>query len=304
MLLMFFIVKNFFFKTNARVREAGVSFFKTVLKPSSFDRAAYYHTLPGRAFMSGTEKNQVALKKAPCDAMSDEILRLEQQVVDCLAIANARDRQLRALTLKMTEAEERERRRISRILHGDLQQILFGARLQLYSAIKNGHSVTALKNIDRILEEAISISRNLSHRFNPPELHQINLASAFEWLINDYQKRFGLTTRLEPDVPDIHDPSMKVFIFRAAEELLFNVVKHSGVENAEIFFAIPDSNMVLTVRDQGRGCCPDNMDSAVPKEGMGLLHLRERVRALGGDLLVKSSPGDGCCCTLRVPVSF
>lgn len=229
---------------------------------------------------------------------------LEQQVAERTEIAEARARQLQALSVEMVEAEEHERQRIAQILHEDLQQILVGARFQAQSASRRANPDAVFANIDRLLEEAIAVSRGLSQQLSPPVLHQFGLAAALEWLARENDEQFGLKVQLETHAPDVKDSSLKVFIFRAVQELLFNIVKHSGVKSANVILTAVDQHLVLTISDPGRGFDPEILNSPVKKGGLGLVSLRERVRAIGGDLVIDSAPGRGCRFTLTVPRSL
>jgi PAS domain S-box-containing protein len=226
---------------------------------------------------------------------------LEQQVAERTQIAEARARQLQALSVEMVEAEEHERQRIAQILHDDLQQILVGARFQAQSASRRANPDAVFANIDRLLEEAIATSRGLSHQLSPPVLHQFGLAAALEWLARENDKQFGLKVHLETAALEVENSSLKVFIFRAVQELLFNIVKHSGVKSAKVILAAFDQNLMLTISDPGRGFDPEILNSPVKKGGLGLVSLRERVRAIGGDLVIDSAPGRGCRFILTVP---
>jgi signal transduction histidine kinase len=95
-----------------------------------------------------------------------------------------------------------------------------------------------------------------------------------------------------------------VFIFRAVQELLLNIVKHAKVESARIDLSRTDQWFVLTVSDQGRGFNPEVLESYTVSSGFGLLSLRERARYVGGSLSVESAPGMGSRFTLTVPISL
>jgi len=229
---------------------------------------------------------------------------LEQQVAERTEIAEARARQLQALSVEMVEAEERERHRIAQILHDDLQQILVGARFQAQSASRRENPDPVVANIDRLLEEAIATSRGLTHQLSPPVLHQFGLVAALEWLVRENDEQFGLKVHLEMTAQEVEDSSLKVFIFRAVQELLFNIVKHSGVKSANVLFTAVNHNIVLIISDPGRGFDPEILNSPAKKGGLGLVSLRERVRVIGGDLVIDSAPGRGCRFTLTVPRSL
>jgi CheY-like chemotaxis protein len=97
---------------------------------------------------------------------------------------------------------------------------------------------------------------------------------------------------------------LKVFLFRAVQELLFNVVKHAGVKNARIAIARSNGNLDITVSDEGIGLDPEILNSLSPKRGIGLLTLRERARYIGGSLTIEGVPGQGSRCTLTIPISL
>jgi CheY-like chemotaxis protein len=98
--------------------------------------------------------------------------------------------------------------------------------------------------------------------------------------------------------------SLKVFLFRAVQELLFNIVKHAGVKNARVTLSSSNHHLAVTVSDPGRGFDPMILDTDTKKAGLGLPSLRERARYIGGDLLVESSPGKGSRFTITVPLDL
>jgi CheY-like chemotaxis protein len=97
---------------------------------------------------------------------------------------------------------------------------------------------------------------------------------------------------------------LKVFIFRAVQEILFNTVKHSGVKNARIIVSYTDSDMCITVSDQGRGFDPGSIHLGTPQAGFGLLSLRERASYIGCGLTIDSAPGNGSRFTLMIPLAL
>ena len=126
---------------------------------------------------------------------------LEQQVAERTAVAEQRARQLQALALQLTEAEERERRRIADLLHDDLQQLLSASRFQL-SVIRPAleeHTTAAffLKQVDQQLEQSIEKSRTLSHDLSPAILRHSGLAAAVEWLASRMQESNGLAVTVD-----------------------------------------------------------------------------------------------------------
>ncbi|MFO8084258.1 MAG: PAS domain S-box protein [Desulfobacterales bacterium] len=227
---------------------------------------------------------------------------LEKKVADRTRLAEARAKQLQALASELLEAEERERRRIAELLHDDLQQMLAAARMQLEWSSRNLPPEPLLVNVGQLLEECIEKSRYLSHELSPVVLHHSGLVSALQWLARQYHEQFGLQVDLESNGEQQFETThLKVFLFRAVQELLFNVVKHSGVKSARVVLFTSDNCLGISVSDKGRGFNPDILNHSSLREGLGLLSLRERARYIGGNLAIESVPGKRSCFTLTVP---
>jgi PAS domain S-box-containing protein len=230
---------------------------------------------------------------------------LEQRVAQRTELAEARSKQLQALAVELIEAEERERQRIAELLHEDLQQILAAARMQLQAVCNTLSDVPMLSNVERLLEESIYKTRQLSHELSPPALYHCGLVAALDWLAGQMREQFGLQVKLEANEEwQFESPTLKMFLFRAVQELLFNIVKHAGVKNGRVVLSGADKSLILHVSDQGRGFDPEILDLHEKKTGLGLLSLRERVHYIGGNLMIESVPGQGSRFTIAVPLSF
>ncbi len=228
---------------------------------------------------------------------------LEQRVAERTQLAEIRSRKLQALAVELIEAEERERRRIAQILHEDLQQITAAARFQLQTAQQNLPPDPMLSKVERLLEESIGKSRRLSYELNPAVLDHSGLVAALKWLVRYLSEQFGFQINLQLNTQpwQVDRIPMKVFVFRAAQELVFNVIKHSGAQSAQVALSCTDNSLVLAVSDQGRGFDPRAIDSAERTSGLGLLSLRERSQYIGGTLDILSAPGQGSIITLMIP---
>jgi PAS domain S-box-containing protein len=231
---------------------------------------------------------------------------LEQRVAERTELAEARSKQLQALAMELTGAEERERQRLAHFLHDDLQQSLAAARMQLQAACECPPAGTdVLANIEAILSESLNKARLMSHELSPAVLHHSSLVAALEWLARQMTEQFGLHIQLKSDkAQQFESAPLKVFLFRAVQELLFNVVKHSGVKTALVVFSSSDGCLAVSVSDQGQGFSPGILDTPTSLKGFGLFSLRERCKYIGGSLLVESAPGKGSRFTLKVPISL
>ncbi|MCF8025972.1 MAG: PAS domain S-box protein [Desulfobacteraceae bacterium] len=227
---------------------------------------------------------------------------LEQKVKERTGLAEARARELRFLTVELIEAEEKERRRIAEVLHDDLQQILASAKLHLQVACKDFSAQPELAKVNDLLKQSIEKSRNLSLELSPVAVYQSGLHEALKWLASRIKEQFGLDVHIEAaDFSGVKNESIRVFFFRAIQELLFNAAKHSGVKTVLVKLADSGSQMTIIVSDQGRGFDSKILDSPESGRGIGLLSLRERTKAMGGDLLIQSAPGKGSSFSVRIP---
>lgn len=224
---------------------------------------------------------------------------LEQRVAERTYVAESRSRQLQALAVELIEAEERERERIAGLLHDDLQQLLAGAKFTLQSST---HSGPDLEEVQSLLEESIRKSRRLSHELSPTVLHHSGLPAALKWLCMQMREQFGLKVQLTVTTARrVESTPLKVFLFRAVQELLFNIVKHAGVNTAQVDLAGSGDRFILTVRDCGKGFDTSILTTYRPKAGLGLLSLQERASYIGGRLAIKSASGQGSRITLTIP---
>lgn len=229
---------------------------------------------------------------------------LEQKVSERTRVIETRSKQLQALAVELIEAEEHERRRLADHLHGELQQMLAAAKIQLDAVSQGQPDESILSNVRHLLEASIRESRRLAHELFPQVLQHADLGAALEWMARYYREQFGLQVALELDAAwQAESKPIKTFLFRAVKELLFNVVKHADVKSARIDLGMSGGSLVLTVSDRGRGIKPDVLNFDAAPVGLGLLSLRERVQYLGGSLAIETSPGLGSRVTLKVPVS-
>jgi len=215
--------------------------------------------------------------------------------------------QLRALTLKVAAAEEQERRRLAHVLHDHVQQLLAGARYGLESTRECTDEETlraTLTRVDGMLDECMEVSRSLTMELSPPVLYDAGLGPALEWLGLWYQEKQGLAVTLTLDERvTIEEASVRIVLFQAVRELLFNVVKHAGVKTANVCSTIgADGRARIVVSDTGVGCDPERASGGTGQaSGLGLFGIRERLEALGGALEIDSAPGCGSRFTLVVP---
>jgi signal transduction histidine kinase len=246
-------------------------------------------------------------------ALRRDLAERQAQLAAQAAELERSNRQVRALASALTLAEQRERRRISQILHDHVQQMLYGIQMRVFLiGMELPESVRSelaehLEEIANLLDQAISTTRTLTVELSPPVLNSEGLGSALTWLAHQMAKTHDLDVKLNLGV-DYTVPSedLRVLIIQLVRELLFNVVKHAGVDCARVTMDVADGRLNLRIEDDGIGFCADQLIPAAglaPRGGFGLYSVRERLALFGGSLRVDSSPGVGTCVEIALPIA-
>src|SRR5215207_4916344 len=217
------------------------------------------------------------------------------------------ERQIRSLAAELTGTEQAERHRLSQILHDDLQQRIFAIQMQL-SFLRDAYEKNDLQafqidfpQLEEWLAESIKVTRQLSVDLSPPILHGEGLLEAVVWVAAQMEEQYGLKVNIMSNgMPAELDEKVRILVFSAVRELLFNVVKHSGVLNAIVRFEHNNSHLNVVVSDEGKGFQSEDVMKK-PQVAHGLLTLRHRLSLLGCNLVVESQPGDGSEAIIQVP---
>jgi two-component system, chemotaxis family, CheB/CheR fusion protein len=233
-------------------------------------------------------------------ALQDANETLEQRV-------EAAIHQIRELVSSLTGAEQDERRRISGVLHDDIQQHLYSIQMKLGFAREEtvagdlDEAAHEIRDAEERLETAIELTRTLSVELSPPLLESDGLIEALSWLVSHMADLHDLHVELRADGEPAHvDPDLRVFLFQAAKELLFNVAKHAGTDRAVLDVGQSAHDVWLRISDDGVGFDLPALE-ANDGEGYGLSNVRGRLRLLGGDLELDTAPGDGTRVRVRLP---
>ncbi len=215
--------------------------------------------------------------------------------------------QLRNLAAELTQAEERERKRLAEAIHDELQQLLVAAKFcadTLEGGIQNAALKESAQQLNHLLGEAIESSRSLTFELSPPVLHNAGLAKALNYLGRRMEAKHGLVVNVRADEsaePELEE--LKILLFQSTRELLFNVVKHANVRTADVEMRRFEDNFVrITVSDSGTGFDPEKSGSEISQSGFGLFSIRGRLALIGGNLQVKSAPGAGSRCIMTAPL--
>lgn len=242
--------------------------------------------------------------------MSVELVTVKGVEAALVALADISERkraeqQIRDLASRLTEAEHEERHRIAQILHDDLQQQLYGLQIQL-SFLRDDASEQVADELDTIepmLNDAIKTVRDLSVDLSPPILHDEGLVQGLNWIAGRMQEQYRLQVNIQAEGSfPVSDDGQRVLIFQILRELLFNAVKHAGVEHVSVRLAEEGHNYRIDVIDQGTGFDPQEvLREGKSSSGRGLISACQRLRLIGGRLEIDSTPGQGTCATIYTP---
>ncbi len=234
---------------------------------------------------------------------------LEQRVIERTAEVRRQANQLRALAMQLSRVEQRERKRLARVLHDHIQQMIVGARMQLgWMAEANDPEQLrrASQSVDRILNNALDASRSLAVDLSPPVLHERGLLSGLRWFAGRFEQMHQIAVSLNADkAAEPESEEVRYLLFECVRELLLNVAKHAGVREVDVDIECYDENLVqVQIRDQGAGFDSDMLQSRDSEEiSFGLFSIQERLRQIGGHMAIDTAPGHGTLVTLTAPLS-
>ncbi len=227
-------------------------------------------------------------------------VRLESDVANKLA-------QVRVLAADLTLAEQRERRRISQILHDELQQQLYALQMMLANMRVDSPTELAASLTDarELAKASLATTRTLVSALSPAVLNNDALDEALIWLAQHMQQRYNLKVTVSglersPELPT----GLNILLFQCVQELLFNVVKHAGVDDVSVKVEQLAESFTLEVQDEGQGFAVVSHDPALlHQEGFGLHSVQQRLGPFNGVVEIRSSPGNGTRVTITLPLN-
>jgi len=210
-----------------------------------------------------------------------------------------RARQQEALSRKLIEAQEAERRAVARELHDDFGQVLTALKLNLQRRDRDDAETIAL------VDGAIARMRELAQDLRPPLLDEFGLAASLGWYVEREAKRAGLDFRLALAPLAGRPPiAVETTCFRIAQEALTNVVRHAQARLVEVELSEANGTLLLTVRDDGQGFDVAAARRRAAQGGsQGLLSMQERATLADGDLDIDSTPSRGTAIRARLPLT-
>lgn len=230
------------------------------------------------------------------------ILRLERQErLRYAELAHNRE-ELQALSARLLDAQETERRSLSRELHDEVGQAL-GLLLMDVGRLSNqipgnpaGQEI--VQRIKVVAERTVQTVRNMALLLRPPMLDDLGLVSALEWYAREISRRGVIEVEVKADnVSESLPDSIMVCIYRVVQEAVNNAQLHAHAKNVSVELSETAAAVQVQVKDDGSGFDPKRT------RGMGVLGMEERVKRLGGTLTIESRPGAGTVIRAELPLS-
>jgi two-component system, chemotaxis family, CheB/CheR fusion protein len=162
----------------------------------------------------------------------------------------------------------------------------------------------AMDDCAKAVDQANRQVRVMAFQLSPPMLDELGLPAAMEWMADEMHKMYQLDVVAEDDGElKPLDPDVSATLFRAIRELLINTAKHADVAHAIVRTELTkDKQLLVTVSDAGAGFDPDQAQPTSGQGGFGLLSVRERIQMMGGEVTIRSNPGDGTTVFIKVPL--
>ncbi|HEX2609096.1 MAG TPA: ATP-binding protein, partial [Flavisolibacter sp.] len=203
----------------------------------------------------------------------------------------------RLLTEQIIAAQEKEREWIGREMHDNVSQVLTTVKLYLEMASTTDGSPFIPKSM-QLINQSITEIRSLSHQLSAPTLGTRSLIDSITALIEMVRQSSALTIRFhaeggEPQLP----MDRKLALYRILQELFNNIVKHSGATKVEVTLAQQDHQVLLSVKDNGKG-----FDKKRKSRGIGLNNIYSRANIMGGRIVLDTAPGKGFGFQLTIPM--
>ena len=235
------------------------------------------------------------------------VLRRDDQVIgiavfgkDITELKQA-EHELRQLAARLSDAEERERRRIARELHDQVGQNLTAISFALGSLYNHlpfnsvADTRQSITDVLRLLEETTGQVRTLMLDLRPVMLDDYGIFEALQWYGARLAERTGITIEIDgPQDMRRLPPDVETALFRITQEALTNITKYARASTIFISLEVATASVRLSITDDGIGFASENQ-TPTERGGWGLMIMRERAQAVGGHVRIESTPGQGTC---------
>ncbi len=261
-----------------------------------------------RAVPIRDQANQIARWYGTCSDIHDSKLverAMRESAVELEKKVDERTAALRHLSNRLMTMQDDERRRIARELHDGLGQEMVALKMLLNGISQSPRTLKKyIGDATGVVDRATQQIRTLSYLLHPPLLDEVGLQSALRWYLEGLTQRSGIETKLEVSPAAFPRLSLELetAMFRIIQEALTNVFRHSGARQAWISLTQREGEVVVSVRDDGKGVADGIVELRSGVPGVGIRGMSERAKEFGGQLQVaKAHPGT--IVKLTIPLS-
>jgi PAS domain S-box-containing protein len=208
------------------------------------------------------------------------------------------------MSRKLIESQEQERARIARELHDDISQRLALLSIEIEQVEECSEKPSEVRDRARELsmraKEISTDIQTLSHELHSSKLDYLGIVGGMKSWCSEFGERQGIGIEFKSSgLPNPPPPEVSLCLFRVLQEALHNAAKHSGVKRVDVQLGEESGGIQLTVSDLGKGF---DVAAAMRDRGLGITSMRERVRLVGGTIVIGSTPLGGTTVHVRVPL--
>ncbi len=234
---------------------------------------------------------------------------LERQAVMRFGEVSDAKVELERLSARLMEIQEEERRRLSRELHDEIVQNLAVLKMdiihtQRLTEARVPEARETLARARSLAERTVKAVRDITTLLRPSLLDDLGLSPALQWQAEDFSRRTGVPCDfIDDNVTELLSDTVNTCVYRVTQEALRNCEKHSQATHVHVRLYQSDDRITVEISDDGIGFEGGSSVRRAPRH-LGLLGMRERAIAAGGQLITNSSPGSGTVVTLTVPITL
>jgi len=221
------------------------------------------------------------------------------------------ERMLKEIPQRIIDAQEEERRRLSKEIHDDLGQSLATLKMLIQSSVlpaylENKAIHKAYQRVIDYIDEIIEKTREIATTLRPKVIETIGLTRAIKKLLASFRKNKGLRIRaLVGNLNDVQFRAEPINLYRIVQEALTNLYHHAEATDVEVVFRRGKQSLSVVIKDNGKGFFPEAAQKDIGyRDRHGLSTMRERAKLLGGELTIESQPGQGTQIRLNIPITI
>lgn len=217
--------------------------------------------------------------------------------------------ELQQLSGRLMEVQEQERIQLARDLHDEIGQMVATVRLEVSQAeslpaCRFDEIRIRMARAKELAGRSVESVRNICLWLRPAMLDDLGLIPALQWQVEEFSRRTGMEVAFNKALVDDTLPdSTRTCVYRVLQESLHNCEKHAVATRVEVTISSHGGQILLEVRDNGRGFATDSRGMSRRPGRFGILGMRERALASGGRLAIESAPGEGTGVLLWVPTA-